>query len=72
MIPTELRRFNKVDLAIALHEVDEAVIDRQDPLWVGDLLDLLEARAAPTPFEAQGIALPPGVKLIPSDPMSGG
>ena len=72
MIPTELWRFNKVDLAIALHEVDEAVIDRQDPLWIGDLLDLLEARNTPAPLESQGIALPPGVKLLPADPNPGG
>jgi hypothetical protein len=39
--------FRKATLAIELHEMDEAVIDRQSPLWLDLLGDMLEARNAP-------------------------
>ena len=52
----------KLALALAVHEIDEAVFDRQTTDWLADLNLMHEAQQLATPSE-QGIALPPGVRL---------
>jgi hypothetical protein len=58
-IPSETHHFVKLSLAIALHEVDQDVLDRQDPAWLADLHDLLVAQNAPRTIRPGGPILGP-------------
>jgi hypothetical protein len=44
LLPSECLWFQKLAVAIALHEADEAVIDRQRPVWLRDLAAMLAAQ----------------------------
>lgn len=45
LIPSESGYFAKLALALAVHEVDEALIDRQRAEWLDDLKLMLRAQA---------------------------
>jgi streptogramin lyase len=47
LLPSETVWFQKLSLAIALNELDEAVIDRQRPVWLRDLAAMLRAQNNP-------------------------
>ena len=57
-IPSETAYFAKLALAIALHEVEQEVIDRQDATWIGDIVAMLSAQHPPS--SSSGIVLPDG------------
>lgn len=63
LIPREKAYFAKLALAIAMHEIDEDVIDRQRAGWIDDLYAMSSAQAPPSSPSESGIQLPAGVHL---------
>ena len=55
LLPSETIWFAKLALAIALHEVDEDVIDRQRPLWLRDLAAMMNAQSSTEAGPSDGI-----------------
>jgi hypothetical protein len=49
-----------------LHEVDEAKIAAQSAEWISDLLEMYHAQHSPQKSPS-GIALPPGMRVVPME-----
>lgn len=66
--PSETVYFAKLAFALAIHEVDEEVINRQRTEWMDDLQLMQEVQGTPASASGPSIQLPPGVQLQPTPP----
>lgn len=65
MIPSETHLWQKLLLALEVGEIDEAVWNRQRPVWIQELFEMAEDRSLPAAPAGQTIELPGGVRIKP-------